>query len=171
MYNVPASQLESTSYHGMIAYAQSKTSNVLFSLGLSSRLFQTHGILSLAVHPGAILTELAREADPAAYKEVIEGAKKKGMVFKTLGQGASTTVVAAVDGKLGGPVKVGGWDGDGRGTPAGDGLGVEEEWEGKGVYLSDCQIGREAPYWATSWREAERLWVVSEGLVGERFEY
>ena len=105
------------------------------------------------------------------YKAIIDGAKEKGIVFKTLAQGASTTVVAAVDGELGVPVKVGGWDGDVRGTPAGDGLGLEGEWEGKGAYLADCQIGREAPYWATSWREAERLWGVSEGLVGERFEY
>jgi len=39
---------------------------------------------------------------------------------------------------------------------------------GDGVYLSDCEIVEPAP-WAKDPAMAEKLWTMSEELVGERF--
>lgn len=68
--------------------------------------------------------------------------------------GANTTVLAAVDPRL----KVVDVD-------SGDG-------QVKGVYLADCKVDDEGfVAFATDRRIAERLWSVSEGLVGERFDF
>jgi hypothetical protein len=57
--------------------------------------------LSLAVHPGVIQTGLSRNAPPKII-EVIGKSLKRGAVFvKTLGAGASTSLVAALDPALG----------------------------------------------------------------------
>jgi hypothetical protein len=37
-----------------------------------------------------------------------------------------------------------------------------------GVYLDDCQMGRPSK-WASDIDKAERLWVLSEEMVGEKF--
>jgi len=132
-------------YHGMVAYGQSKTANVLFSLALTERLYSQHGIMSFGLHPGAILTELGRYSDPAAIEAAFDRYRSMGMVFKTLAAGAATTLVAALDPKL---------------PPA--------DKDGKGVYMEDCQIA-ETKSWATDPVAAEKLWNVSEDLVGEKF--
>ena len=132
-------------YQGMIAYGQSKSANVLFSLSLTDRLFEKHGILSFSLHPGGIMTELARYSDPAAVKAALDKYKSMGMVFKSLQQGAATSLVAALDPKLG-PAKK----------------------DGQGIYMEDCQVAETAP-WATDPVVAEKLWLVSEELVGEKF--
>ena len=114
------------------------------------------------------MTELARHMDQSKLQETFEKFKKQGMYFKTLGQGASTTLTAALDPKLGLPVKGGAGKGeDGRKIAKEQG----EEWEGKGAFLSDCQIEGGVPLWVTSWEGAERLWGLSEELVGEKFGY
>jgi NAD(P)-dependent dehydrogenase (short-subunit alcohol dehydrogenase family) len=135
----------SGAYHGMIAYGQSKSANVLFSLFLTQRLYEQHGILSFGIHPGLIMTELSRHSDPAALEAALDKYRSTGMVFKTLEQGAATTLVAALDPKL---------------APANK--------DGKGVYMEDCQIA-ETVSWATDPVAAEKLWTASEELVGERF--
>jgi hypothetical protein len=40
--------------------------------------------------------------------------------------------------------------------------------DAEGIYLQDCQFGSPAPH-ATDLDAAEKLWALSEGLVGERF--
>lgn len=50
---------EEKSYVPIEAYNQSKVANVLFSIGLNNRFYESHGILSFAVHPGIIMTELS----------------------------------------------------------------------------------------------------------------
>jgi NAD(P)-dependent dehydrogenase (short-subunit alcohol dehydrogenase family) len=132
-------------YHGMIAYGQSKSANVLFSLSLTERLYEQHGILSFGLHPGAILTELSRYNDPATVETALDRYRSMGMVIKTLGQGAATTLVAALDPKL-----------------------VPANKDGKGVYMGDCQVAETAS-WATDPVAAEKLWTASEELVGEKF--
>jgi flagellum-specific peptidoglycan hydrolase FlgJ len=67
------------------------------------------------------------------------------VTFKSLGQGAATSLVAALDPKL---------------APASK--------DGDGVYLQDCHIA-ETARWATDPVAAEKLWSVSEELVGEKF--
>ena len=132
-------------YHGMVAYGQSKSANVLFSLSLTERLYDQYGILSFGLHPGGILTELSRYSDPAVLEAALDRYRAMGMVFKSLEQGAATTMVAALDPKL---------------APASK--------DGEGIYMEDCQVSKTAK-WATDPVMAEKLWAVSEELVGEKF--
>ncbi|KAH7092458.1 hypothetical protein FB567DRAFT_545608 [Paraphoma chrysanthemicola] len=129
-------------YNPMVAYSQSKTANILLSVGLTRRLQKDFGIMSLAVHPGVVETELTRHA-AEEMKVAAERLKAKGFFFKTPAQGAATQLVAALDPALG---------------PA-DG------------FLSDCQIADWAPQWSTDLATADRLWKLSEQLVGQSFEY
>jgi NAD(P)-dependent dehydrogenase (short-subunit alcohol dehydrogenase family) len=146
--------LEEKSYIPFEAYNQSKVGNVLFSIALNARLYHRYGILSLAIHPGFIVTELPRYADEA-YLKVIDQFLKSGAYIKTLGAGAATTVVAAVDGGLGLPTER--MDENGK--------------ENVGVYLIDCQVSDAADPRAVSSANAERLWSASQNLVGKTFAW
>ncbi|KAI4121784.1 MAG: hypothetical protein LQ338_006173 [Usnochroma carphineum] len=128
------------------AYGQSKTAGILFTVALNARLAR-YGVQSFAVHPGSIQTELQRHAD----QEVLEEARRRhgsGVVRKTLEQGGSTTLVAVLDSDLvTGEVEVG--------------------------YMADCAFAEPAE-WCRGLKgreDAERLWRVSEALVGEGFEW
>ena len=139
---------EETTYIPTAAYGQSKTCNILFSVGLNERLFAKHGILSLALNPGEIKTELGRHTDDKWLAGMIKKREAMGIMhWKTQKGGASTTLVAACDPKLGLP-----------------------EEDGNGQFLSDCQIAK-APGWATDKEDAEKLWHMSEDLTGERFSF
>ncbi|KAF2748600.1 NAD(P)-binding protein [Sporormia fimetaria CBS 119925] len=82
-------------YNGYVAYAQSKTANILFSVELTRRL-EKDGIVSYAVHPGSIWTALSRDLDADG-----EAAMRKTSPFwKNHDQGAATTMVAALDPNL-----------------------------------------------------------------------
>lgn len=75
------------SYDPLGAYGQSKTAEILFAVGITQR-WAAEGIYANALNPGAIATELQRHvggtlATPADQQ-------------KTVQQGASTTVFAAV---------------------------------------------------------------------------
>ena len=86
-------------YDKMIAYGQSKTANVLFAVEVDRR-HQADGIRAYAVHPGAILdTGLARHYDPEELKVVVERARRIGS-FKTVEQGAATTLWCATSPQL-----------------------------------------------------------------------
>ena len=128
-------------YDKMIAYGQSKTANVLFAVE-ADRLYQRDGIRAFALHPGAILdTDLARHYDPEEMKLVIERARRIGS-FKTVEQGAATTVWCATSPQL-------------------EGIG--------GVYCENCDIAAVKtegddgvrPY-AIDLEIAQRLWAWSE---------
>jgi NAD(P)-dependent dehydrogenase (short-subunit alcohol dehydrogenase family) len=153
--NHPATtDLREKSYVPMVAYGQSKTALVLFGMGLTSRLYDKYKTLGVSVDPGGILTEITRHTDPEKLKAAMEKWKASGIVFKTLEQGASTTLVAACDPKLAPTV-------EGETTAAAD---------KPCVFLADCQIGT-PPVWATDPNSAERLWKLGEELVGETFDY
>ncbi len=79
-------------YDPMLAYAQSKTANVLFAVEAAER-WADDGITANAVHPGAIeVTNLSRHLDPA----YLERLKATGAYrYKTLEQGAATSVLVA----------------------------------------------------------------------------
>jgi NAD(P)-dependent dehydrogenase (short-subunit alcohol dehydrogenase family) len=99
-------------YEKMIAYGQSKTANVLFAVEVDRR-YQADGIRAFAVHPGAILeTNLTRHYDPKELADLIERSKRISS-FKTIEQGAATTIFAAT-------------------SPLLDGIG--------GVYLENCDV-------------------------------
>ncbi|MCW1100129.1 SDR family NAD(P)-dependent oxidoreductase [Streptomyces sp. RS2] len=79
-------------YDPLIAYGQSKTANVLFAVEAATR-WADDGITANAVHPGAILeTGLSRHMPPQTLTGVQASSKQN---FKTVGQGAATTVVVA----------------------------------------------------------------------------
>jgi NAD(P)-dependent dehydrogenase (short-subunit alcohol dehydrogenase family) len=83
---------DSRSYDPWIAYGQSKTANVLFAVE-AARRWAEDGIAVNAVHPGAVMeTNLARHLDPGVLAGVVE---TSGYEYKTLGQGAATSVLVA----------------------------------------------------------------------------
>jgi NAD(P)-dependent dehydrogenase (short-subunit alcohol dehydrogenase family) len=142
---------ENKSYVQLEAYIQSKAANVLYSIGLTQRLYEKFGILSVALHPGVIKTELGRN-NTKERREAIENMAKKGVFqYKTLGAGSSTTLVAATDPKLG-PME------------------TKNGKEGYGSYLADCQISAAHPR-ASSSSEADKLWALSEKLVDQKFQW
>jgi NAD(P)-dependent dehydrogenase (short-subunit alcohol dehydrogenase family) len=141
-------------YDPWVAYGQSKTANVLFSVELDRRL-RDQGVRSFAVHPGGIRTELGRymTGDDVAVlmQRIAEAAPPGGgaMVWKSTAQGAATSVWAATSADL-----------DGQG----------------GLYLEDCTIAeRRAPDapstaagvmpYAIDPSIATALWDLSERLV------
>jgi NAD(P)-dependent dehydrogenase (short-subunit alcohol dehydrogenase family) len=79
------------SYDPLSGYAQSKTAEILFAVGATQR-WAKDGILVNAVNPGAIATELQRHVGGKLATPVDQQ--------KTVQQGASTTIFAAVSPQL-----------------------------------------------------------------------
>ena len=134
-------------YDKFESYGQSKTANILFSVALDKR-FGPLGVHANAVHPGMILTELGRHMTREDMEALAERGRSGGGMpqFKTVEQGAATSVWAAVSSDL-----------EGRG----------------GLYLADCEVTAAddpqlAP-WATDEASAERLWVLSQDLTENAF--
>lgn len=125
-------------YLGFQAYGQSKTANILFTAGLNKRLAGT-GVVSYALHPGAIATELSRSMGDSILSQIDEIMAQHNP--KTIAEGTSTTMVAALDPALNNVT---------------------------GVYLDDCQIAKPESY-AVDPTNAEKLWELSEELVKQKF--
>jgi NAD(P)-dependent dehydrogenase (short-subunit alcohol dehydrogenase family) len=140
-------------YDKAAAYGQSKTANSLFSVELDRR-GQGHGVRAFAVHPGGILTDLVRymtddELKPWGITREGGVLKAPSAGFKTLAQGAATTMWCSVSPQL-----------------AGKG----------GVYCEDSDIAELVPndspsfsgvrHWAVDPRTAKALWDLSEQLTG-----
>ena len=144
--------LENKSYVPLEGYNQSKVANLLFSISTNKKVYDKYGILSFAVHPGVIKTELGRNSAPELI-DSIDSMREKGIFsYRSLEAGASTILVAALDPKLGpGEVK------DGK--------------DNYGTFLTDCQITNAAHPLAVSNDEADRLWQLSENLVKEKFSW
>lgn len=87
-------------YDPWIAYGQSKTAVVLFSLE-ASRRWESDGIVINAVNPGGIKTGLQRSVAPDR-QQAWDAAEASGAItFKTPQQGAATTLVAALASEFG----------------------------------------------------------------------
>ncbi|KAL1977282.1 hypothetical protein VTN31DRAFT_141 [Thermomyces dupontii] len=127
-------------YNGWIAYGQSKTANILFSVYLNQKLAPA-GVVSYAVHPGSIWTNLNRNLDEEGNNILA----KTGKYWKTNDEGAAPMLIAAFDPKL-------------DATP-----------QPSGAYLHECQVAQPAP-WASDVNAAERLAQLSEELVGRKFK-
>jgi NAD(P)-dependent dehydrogenase (short-subunit alcohol dehydrogenase family) len=86
-------------YDPALAYAQSKTANVLFAVE-ANRRWADDGVTANALHPGAIADSgLARHYDPA----VLDDLRSSGRyTYKTLEQGAATSVFVATAPELAG---------------------------------------------------------------------
>jgi NAD(P)-dependent dehydrogenase (short-subunit alcohol dehydrogenase family) len=133
-------------YDPWIAYGRSKTANALFAVGFDAR-FADRGVRAFAVHPGTILTELGRHLTDETLGALAAAMPPGGQHFKTLPEGAATTVWAATSPEL-----------DGRG----------------GLYLEDCHVadamtdpnGAEGVRaYALDPDRADALWSLSERLV------
>ncbi len=147
---------ERRAYDKWQAYGQSKTANALFALALDRRGKEA-GVRAFSLHPGAILTDLIRHLDDDDFKRFGITRQPDGSFdlgpqnereFKTVPQGAATSVWCATSPRL-------------------DGLG--------GVYCEDCDIAEAVPAdytgmagvspWACDPALAERLWALSEKLA------
>ncbi len=139
------------------AYGQSKTANVLFAVE-ATRRWASDGITANAVHPGTIATtNLSRHLDPdvsaalGASAPYAESFARSTVKYKTVEQGAATTVFVATSPQL-------------------DGIG--------GRYFEDCNeaavLDPDAPNTTTSGvaayaldpTNAHRLWELSLALLG-----
>ncbi len=134
---------ERREYDKFLAYGQSKTANILFTIGLQERLAD-RSIDCFAVHPGVIRTNLSRHMDEDDFTELMRRAKAssmtgsdEGFAYKSVAAGAATSVYAATSAEL-----------TGHG----------------GAYLSDCQITEAAAH-AQDRADANRLWELSETLT------
>jgi NAD(P)-dependent dehydrogenase (short-subunit alcohol dehydrogenase family) len=92
---------ERRAYDPALAYAQSKTANVLFAVE-AARRWADDGIEVNAVHPGAILESgLSRHMDPAVLTQLRTSGR---YTYKTPEQGAATSVFVATSPLLAGIV-------------------------------------------------------------------
>ncbi len=139
-------------YDKWLAYGQSKTANVLFAVELDRRLGDV-GVRANAVHPGVIVTELARHLVAEDYELLSKRVPSGQLRFKSVPAGAATSAYAATAPEL-----------EGRG----------------GLYLEDCHVAAvndtENPpggvkSYAIDPGLAGRLWMASEEMVGERFDF
>ncbi len=131
------------------AYGQSKTANILFAVGLDRRL-SSQGVRALALHPGAIMTELGRHLVPEDIRFLQSRGGSGGLQFKTVEAGAATSVFAAT---------------------------APELADRGGVYLEDCGVASindaegalaGVKSYAVDPAFADRLWTLSEAAVGAR---
>ena len=131
------------------AYGQSKTANVLFAVE-ATRRWATAGIFANALMPGGIATPLQRHLPSHYADDALAAFRAAGTDFKTVQQGAATSVLLAA-------------------SPLLDGIG--------GRYFEDCNEavpvdrrggpgrGGVAPY-ALDPANAERLWELSLRMIG-----
>jgi len=152
---------ERREYDRWVAYGQSKTANALFALALDE-WGAPHGVHAYSVHPGRIITDLARYMSREELQRV-GGLDDQGRPIADLSrgmknteQGAATSIWAAT-------------------SPLLNDIG--------GVYCEDCDIATLMPddevtatrssslssgvrRWATDPVAARRLWALSEALTG-----
>ncbi|MFJ5991590.1 SDR family NAD(P)-dependent oxidoreductase [Lentzea sp. NPDC092896] len=137
-------------YDPQIAYAQSKTANSLFSVE-ATRRWAGDGIYTNTVNPGGVATGLQRNFTPQ-QKASLDAAEAAGIfTYKTVEQGAATSVVAAVAPQF---ARTGGHyldDGQEAYTVPDDSA------------LADHPHGVKA--WALDPAVAHRLWQVSADLI------
>jgi NAD(P)-dependent dehydrogenase (short-subunit alcohol dehydrogenase family) len=152
---------ERSPYDPWVAYGRSKTANILFAVAFDKR-HRRRGVRSAAVHPGGIRTELGRHLDPSQLEGIVDQINqqlvaegKPSFQWKTIPQGASTSVWAAV-------------------VASADEIGAR--------YCENCHVGHIVPDnvtitaisegvrgYALDPENAEALWKKSEELVGESF--
>jgi NAD(P)-dependent dehydrogenase (short-subunit alcohol dehydrogenase family) len=81
-------------YDPQLAYGQSKTANVLFTVGATQR-WAADGIVANAVNPGGVSTGLQRDFSPD-MKDHLDRLEAAGVfAYKSVQEGAATTLVAA----------------------------------------------------------------------------
>ncbi len=141
-------------YDRWSAYGQSKTANALFAVGFTQR-YGSSGVTANAVHPGGVLnTGLQKYVSPEEQRALgwVDAAGNPNPIVKTVEQGASTTVWAAVAPELAG---IGG-------------LYLEDCHEAEVISPDNANTGnRYVGYmaYARSPEDAERLWCVTDDML------
>lgn len=146
-----------TPYDRWVAYGRSKTAGALFALEFDRR-HNRQGIRAFAVHPGSIQTELQRHypaEDEAALVASINATNAAAGLppfqYKTLAQGAATTVWAAA---------------------------VADVYTAGGRFCEDCHVAEiddnegirgGVRSYARDPEHAKALWAKSEEMVDEQF--
>ena len=146
---------EQAPYDKWVAYGQSKTANALFARALDARLREVGG-RAFSVYPGAIFTPLQRHLGQEEMKALgwldedgeISAAARAG--FKSPTQGAATSLWAATAAAL-----------DAEGGQYCEDCDIAEA-----VAADDAGFGGVRP-WAMDDEAAERLWTLSEVLLGD----
>ncbi|KAJ7472932.1 hypothetical protein B0H11DRAFT_1344894 [Mycena galericulata] len=134
-------------YHSAQAYFQAKSANILTALELSKRAGGKINAYSL--HPGIIYTNInqSEESIPVMQALGILGSdglpNKEKFQWKTIPEGAATTVAAAFDPRISNQ---------------------------SGAYLNDSKVANElvAPHTSDP-ANAERLWTETEKIICEKF--
>jgi NAD(P)-dependent dehydrogenase (short-subunit alcohol dehydrogenase family) len=85
---------ERTPYDPWAAYGRSKTANALFAVELDRRL-RGRGVHAYSVHPGGIMTELGRHLTAETLAVITDVPSDQKIEWKTVPQGAATSVWAA----------------------------------------------------------------------------
>ncbi|KAJ7249901.1 hypothetical protein C8J57DRAFT_685549 [Mycena rebaudengoi] len=139
---------EPAKYDNMGTYVQAKSANILFALELSKRAKGALNAYSL--HPGLIMTNINLKDEAGASLQsaglVDENGKESNekLQWKTIPEGAATTVVAAFDPKLN---------------------------DKPGTYLEDAvEASASVVPHSSDPVVAEKLWALSEKIIGEKFE-
>ncbi|XXG99262.1 hypothetical protein Hte_005599 [Hypoxylon texense] len=150
-------------YNKWLSYGQSKTANMLMAISLAEKLGPKHNLSAFSVQPGLVTTNLGThlklfgedDVDMQSMSHIdrlmgnaIGWTGFGGVIAVTPDVGSNTHVYAAFD---------------------------PEITAHNGAYLLSCRLAD--PWkdtvrpWATSSFEAERLWKLSEKLVGQEFSY
>ncbi|KAF7297710.1 Short-chain dehydrogenase/reductase family protein [Mycena kentingensis (nom. inval.)] len=130
----------------MMRYAETKTAGILFAAELARRAGGK--LLAFSLHPGIIFTNThMKDAMQDSMKQIgvlkADGSKNPETPWKTLSQGAATTVVAAFDSRIA---------------------------DKSGAFLEDCNDASDTltPYCSDP-ENGKKLWKATEEIVGEVF--
>ncbi|KAJ7140145.1 short-chain dehydrogenase [Mycena filopes] len=130
------------------AYFQAKSANILTAIELSKR--SKGAINAYSLHPGVVHTEAQQKEDSIPTLVALgvlhpDRTPNTDYPWKSLHQGAATVVTAAFDPRIN---------------------------DKPGAYLSDSAVANEeiAPH-SSDPANAERLWNVTEKIIGERFTF
>lgn len=140
-------------YNKWRAYGQAKTANMLFAVSLAEKLGKK-GLIASSLHPGVIATNLSRHTSDSGFAELKafdrelgnEQGRWQSFPFKTTSQGVATHVFAAFHPSIA---------------------------DHKGSFFSHNQLvpPEDITPWARDALEANKLWKLSEEIVGEKFVF
>ena len=133
-------------YDPVQAYSTSKIAGMLYTRKLATKL-KDQNIAAFSLNPGSIISPLQRHMDEDTRQGAYAIAYKESYNFeppklKTLQQGCSTQLRAALDPDLAAQ---------------------------SGSYMDDCQVVEYQEHVET-YEAADRIWMVSEEMVGEPFD-
>ncbi|KAJ7478194.1 hypothetical protein FB451DRAFT_1556963 [Mycena latifolia] len=139
---------EPETYHAFETYFQCKSANALTAIELSKR--SRGRIKAYSLHPGAISTNIYHNKAALPHMQAFgildaDGKPTDQFQWKTIPQGAATILVAAFDTRLD---------------------------DKPGAYLVDCvETNKDLAPHSSDPANAERLWAVTEEIIGEKFTF